>query len=206
MPLPEERFPIVSDYCFVPVFCSARSASGFKQQFGGMYTHSSIGGFCCYIALQSPFASASTTGSQPTNPASPVVCLVRVPPPPHPSSESGAVGNSRINNIDNNSSGSSVCRNQRKPCFRSGNSSSGTSTGGGGGATRGSRVLAWSRRVGLAICLAWLLCLAVREFYVRTYCLQVSVCSGQRSRLSEHLGFCLFFLHGHATSGVVVML
>ncbi|CAN0294959.1 unnamed protein product, partial [Ectocarpus fasciculatus] len=90
-------------------------------------------------------------------------------------SESGAVGVSRINsNIDNNSSGSSsVCRKQRKPCFRGGKPVSGSSTGGGGAAARGSRVLTWSRRLGLAFCLSWLLCFAVWEFYVRTYCLQV---------------------------------
>ncbi|CAM9780552.1 unnamed protein product, partial [Ectocarpus sp. 12 AP-2014] len=92
---------------------------------------------------------------------------------PNVSCESGAVGNSRISNIDNNG-GSSVRRKQRKLCFQAGSSSSGTGTsGGGGGASRGRRVLAWARRLGLAFCLAWLLCVAVREFYIRTYCLQV---------------------------------
>ncbi|CAB1116254.1 GT34 [Ectocarpus sp. CCAP 1310/34] len=93
---------------------------------------------------------------------------------PDVSRESCAVGNSRINNIDN-SSGSSVCRKQRKLGFQAGSSSSGTGTSGGGGgrASRGRRVLAWARRLGLAFCLAWLSCVAVREFYIRTYCLQV---------------------------------
>lgn len=157
-----------------------------------MYTHSRIGGYCCYKVLS---LFGSLVSSTETNQPSSVAVLSACPPPPA-SSESGAVGVSRINsNIDNNSSGSSsVCRKQRKPCFRGGKPVSGSSNGGGGAAARGSRVLTWSRRLGLAFCLAWLLCFAVWEFYVRTYCLQVGVlqrANEQRSRLSEQLG-CLF--------------
>ncbi|CBJ33325.1 Glycosyltransferase, family GT34 [Ectocarpus siliculosus] len=66
-----------------------------------------------------------------------------------------------------------LLRKRRRSAPNVSRSSSDTGSGGSGGASRGRRVLAWSRRLGLAFCLAWLLCLAVREFYIRTYCLQV---------------------------------
>eukprot|EP00752_Nemacystus_decipiens_P009496 g8490.t1 len=74
---------------------------------------------------------------------------------------------------------SSACRKQRRPpfCWWDRGRSGGRGSGGGGGSD-GSRlvvVLFGAGVLAVVVSLAWVVCLAASEFYIRTYCLQVRV-------------------------------